>query len=124
MGGDKLMPAVSGIEEDSPQATRIAKRRGEIFKTKYLPHLKPFPDARRLVAAMKARGFTLWPRAPRRRTSCARCSRSPASTSLLDAATSSDDAEESKPEPDIIQAALRKAQRDAGRSRHDRRHAV
>ena len=32
MGGDKLMPAVAGIEEDSPgRPQRSRKRRGEIF---------------------------------------------------------------------------------------------
>ena len=41
MGGDKLMPAVSGIEEDSPEGQRISKRRGEIFKSAYLPALRP-----------------------------------------------------------------------------------
>ena len=35
---------------------------------------------------------------------------------LLDASTSSDDAEESKPDPDIIQAALAKAGAGAGQS--------
>ena len=32
MGGDKLMPAVAGIDEDSSEGKRISKRLGEIFK--------------------------------------------------------------------------------------------
>ena len=39
MGGDKLMPAVAGIEDDSPQGKRIAQRRGEIFKERVAAHL-------------------------------------------------------------------------------------
>ena len=31
MGGDKLMPAVSGIGEESPKGASIGKLRGEIF---------------------------------------------------------------------------------------------
>ena len=45
MGGDKLMPEVSGLEEDSPQGSAIGKRRGEIFTQEFLPTLKPFPDS-------------------------------------------------------------------------------
>jgi beta-phosphoglucomutase-like phosphatase (HAD superfamily) len=41
MGGDKLMPAVAGMEEDSPAGKRISERRGEIFKTRYMPTLRP-----------------------------------------------------------------------------------
>jgi beta-phosphoglucomutase-like phosphatase (HAD superfamily) len=55
MGGDKLMPAVSGISEESSTGEKISKRRGEIFKTTYLPQLQPFPGARDLVAEVKAR---------------------------------------------------------------------
>ncbi len=58
MGGDKLMPELSGIEEDSPQGMAIAERRGEIFKQEFLPRLKPFKDADNLVAAVKDRGLT------------------------------------------------------------------
>ena len=32
MGGDKLMPLVAGIEEDTPKGKEIANRRKQIFK--------------------------------------------------------------------------------------------
>ena len=69
MGGDKLMPEVSGLEEDSPLGSKIAKRRGEIFATEFLPKIQPFKDAGRLVAALKDRGLRWWPPAPRKKTS-------------------------------------------------------
>ena len=43
MGGDKIMPRVSGIEEDSTQGKAIAERRVEILKTQFLPRLRAFP---------------------------------------------------------------------------------
>ena len=46
MGGDKLMPEVSGLEEDSPLGSKIAKRRGEIFTTEFLPKIQPFNGRR------------------------------------------------------------------------------
>src|SRR5436189_1967083 len=55
MGGDKLMPAVSGIEEDSALGQQIAARRGEIFTHELLPTLAAFRDAAALVAAVGAR---------------------------------------------------------------------
>src|SRR5579859_2978576 len=52
-GGDKLLPEVSGIPEDTAQGKAISKRRQEIFKAHYLPHLKPTPGARELLEHMR-----------------------------------------------------------------------
>src|SRR3990170_4346299 len=46
MGGDNLLPRVVGIEAESEQGERISKERSELFKEKYLPGLKPFPQVR------------------------------------------------------------------------------
>ncbi len=59
MGGDKLMPAVAGIEEDSPEGKSVSKRRGEILKDRYLPTLRAFPRVRELVQRFSNDGFTL-----------------------------------------------------------------
>jgi HAD superfamily hydrolase (TIGR01509 family) len=109
MGGDKLMPAVSGIEEDSPLGERISSRRGEIFMATYLPTIKAFSGARELVAAVKARGFTAVAASSAKKDELQALLRIAGAESLLDAATSSDDAEESKPDPDIVHAALAQA---------------
>ena len=45
MGGDKLMPEVSGLREDSVQGTAIAARRAKLFQAEFLPHLEAFRDA-------------------------------------------------------------------------------
>lgn len=109
MGGDKLMPEVSGIEEDSPRGEQISRRRSEIFKTDLLPGLQPFRDAGRLVAALKDRGFTLVAASSARREELKTLLQIAGVDALLDDSTSSDDAEGSKPDPDIIQAALQRA---------------
>src|SRR5512144_202717 len=59
MGGDKLMPRVSGVEEDSHRGQAIAERRASIFKTQFLPTLRAFPRTRELVARLKDDGYTL-----------------------------------------------------------------
>ena len=109
MGGDKLMPAVAGIEGESPQGESIAGRRGEIFRQHFVPALKPFRDAARLVAIVKERGFTAVAASSARKDELKPLLAIASADSLMDAATSSDDAEESKPEPDIINAALKRA---------------
>jgi len=109
MGGDKLMPAVSDIEEDSPLGEKIARRRGEIFKKEFLLTLKPFPGASDLVAAVKARGLTAVAASSASKEDLKALLAIAGVERLMDDVTSSDDAEESKPAPDIIQAALKRA---------------
>jgi len=109
MGGDKLMPSVSGIEEDSPRGRAISKRRGEIFLEELLPHLRPFTDSHQLVAALKERGYTMVAASSAKRDELGKLLEIAGASALLDSSTSSDDANNSKPDPDIVNAALRQA---------------
>ena len=109
MGGDKLMPAVSGISDASPQGEAIAKERGKIFKRDFLPRIKPFRNASRLVAAVKDRGYIAVAASSAAKDELTPLLKIAGAEWLMDAKTSSDDAEESKPEPDIILAALKRA---------------
>jgi phosphoglycolate phosphatase-like HAD superfamily hydrolase len=109
MGGDKLIPAVALIDAESPLGREIGRRRGAIFKTKYLPHLQPFRGAAALAAAIKQRGLTMVAASSAKRDELKTLLKVAGVDALLDGATSSDDAAESKPDPDILQAALKKA---------------
>jgi HAD superfamily hydrolase (TIGR01509 family) len=109
MGGDKLMPEVSGIEEDSPKGSAIAKRRAEIFKQDFLPKLKPFEGASELVAAISGRGMTAVAASSASKEDLKALLAVAGAEHLMDDMTSSDDAEDSKPDPDIIEAALERA---------------
>jgi HAD superfamily hydrolase (TIGR01509 family) len=109
MGGDKLMPAVSELQEDSPLGQQIAERRGEIFKQEFLPKLQPFPGARDLVEAIKQRGYTVVAASSAAKDELTPLLKIAGANALMDAKTSSGDADESKPAPDIVQAALQRA---------------
>jgi phosphoglycolate phosphatase-like HAD superfamily hydrolase len=109
MGGDKLMPRVSGIEEDSARGRAIVKRRGEIFTAEFLPTLTPFRDSDRLVATVKDLGLNAVAASSAKKDELEKLLAVAGAESLMDAATSSDDADQSKPAPDIIHAALRRA---------------
>jgi HAD superfamily hydrolase (TIGR01509 family) len=113
MGGDKLMPKVSGIRQDSPEGEAISSRRAEIFKERFLPTLRPFRDADRLVATLKARGFAVVAASSARKEELEPLLRIAGVLGSLDAETSSDDAEHSKPDPDIVDAALVRAHASA-----------
>ena len=113
-GGDKLMPEVSGIAEDQPEGKRLSDRRREIFKAEWLPRLERFRDADRLVATLKARGFVVVAASSAKKDELGALLKIAGADGVMDAATSSDDADESKPDPDIIQAALQRARVSAG----------
>ena len=114
MGGDKLMPEVSGLTEDSAAGRRVSTRRREIFKEKYLPRLQRFPGSSELVAALKHRGITAVAASSAKKDELRKLLEIAGADALLDGATSSDDAEESKPDPDIVHAALRQAKSEPG----------
>jgi HAD superfamily hydrolase (TIGR01509 family) len=103
------MPAVSGIAEDSTEGASIVRTRSDIFRRKYLPTLKPFRDASRLVAEVKRRGHTAVAASSAKADELKPLLVIAGAASLMDEATSSDDAEESKPAPDIIHAAMKRA---------------
>jgi phosphoglycolate phosphatase-like HAD superfamily hydrolase len=106
MGGDKLMPAVSGIEEDSPLGRAIATDRARVFKRRYLPDLRPFADVRPLVERFVADGFVVAVASSAKQDELQPLLEIAGVADLVPRRTSSDDAEESKPDPDIVQAAL------------------
>lgn len=109
MGGDKLMPAVSGLQDDSPLGRSIAKRRHRLFADRFLPHITPFRDAARLVTEIKRRGHTVVVASSAQRDEVDPLLAIAGVGALMDAVTSSDDADASKPDPDILCAAMRHA---------------
>jgi HAD superfamily hydrolase (TIGR01509 family) len=108
-GGDKLMPEVSGIDPESPEGKRIDERRSRIFLERYLPKLEPFPRARELLERMRADGLALVVATSAKKTEMDPLLEIFGGSELLTARTSSDDAEESKPDADIVTAALARA---------------
>jgi HAD superfamily hydrolase (TIGR01509 family) len=113
MGGDKLIPRVSPFTDDSKEGKRVATRRQEIFAREFLPRLQPFRDATRLVAELKRRGMTAVAASSAKAEELRPLLRIANAEALLDGATSSSDADESKPSPDIIHAALEQAHAEA-----------
>jgi HAD superfamily hydrolase (TIGR01509 family) len=110
MGGDKLLPEVIGIEIDSKRGKALAEERTEHFLTAYAPTIRAFPKVRELLETFRDRGL---------KRVIATSAKENELETLLDRAgvadlitheTTSDDAKgKSKPDPNIIVAALAKA---------------
>lgn len=113
-GGDKLLPEAAGIDADSAKGKKISLRRGEIFQSQFMPNLQPFPGARDLLIRMKQRGLRLAVASSAKKDELHELLRVCQVEDLLEKSTSSDDADNSKPSPDIVQAALKKNNLFAG----------
>ena len=109
MGGDQLMPQVSGVEETSPLGEQIAARRQEIFWKDLLPQVKPLDGSGRLVEALKKRGLTVVAATSASADEVKQLLQIAGVRDMLDGDVTKDDAEQSKPAPDIVHAALAKA---------------
>ena len=113
MGGDKILPELVGLDPDSTEAQRMSERRGEMFRTRELPHLKATPGARDLLLRFRADGYELAVATSAKAADVKATLEQAGVADLIETATSSDDAERSKPDPDIVRAALQRLKRPA-----------
>jgi len=109
MGGDKLVPHVSGLTHDSKAGRRIAARRSEIFRTDFLPHLQPFPRVRELVEQLMADGYRVVIASSAQADELDPLLEIAGIADLIHAQASGNDTKRSKPDPDIVVAALNRA---------------
>lgn len=109
MGGDQIVPKmVPGLTEDEGDGKKIADRRAELIIERYGPKLAPTKGARELVQHMKNAGLKLIIASSATTPELDVLLKAGLVDDLLDEATTSSDAEASKPEPDIVEAALSK----------------
>jgi HAD superfamily hydrolase (TIGR01509 family) len=108
-GGDKLLPELTRLDEESPRGKELVARRSEVFKRTYLPELRPFPGAKQLLERMHQDGLRLVAATSAREDEMNALLEITGAAHLFFRATSSSEAEHSKPDPDIVHAALRKA---------------
>ena len=113
MGGDKVLPELAGIDEDSPDGKRIAKRRGEIFRTRYFPAVRGLPGAQALVSLLVREGHALAVASSARKEELQDLLRCAGVDRLITLRTSSSDVDDSKPDPDVVHAALKQLGADA-----------
>lgn len=108
MGSDKLVPELTGLDHESPEGTRLIERKKAVFEERYLPHLRATHGARPLLERMVADGLTVVIATSAGSDEMRALLQRAGVADLIDDATSSGDVESSKPDPDVIGAALRK----------------
>jgi HAD superfamily hydrolase (TIGR01509 family) len=110
-GGDQLLPVFLTAAELARQGKDLEAHRAVILKQRYLPRMKPFPQVRALFERVRADGKQIALASSANEDEVAIYRTIAGIDDLVDAQTSADDADRSKPCPDIFEAV---AQRLAG----------
>ena len=106
MGGDKLLADLIAIDDDSMLGKTIKTSRANIMKASYLADLGPFHGARMLVDMLRSRGLVCVAVSSASADDIADLLRAAGVADLMDDVICADDADASKPDPDLIQVAL------------------
>jgi HAD superfamily hydrolase (TIGR01509 family) len=107
-GGDQMLPAILSAEVLKEKGEEIEKHRGELFKRECLPRVCGFPAVRPLFERIRSAGQAIVLASSGRAAEVERYQEIAGIRDLVDAVTTKDDAEHSKPCPDIFEAALAK----------------
>jgi HAD superfamily hydrolase (TIGR01509 family) len=105
-GGDQLMPVFLSQDEIEAKGEALEKHRGTILKERYVPAIKPFPGVRDLLKRVRSDGSKVVLASSAKGDELGFYKKVANIDDLIDVETSSDDAEKSKPHPDIFEAAL------------------
>ena len=108
MGGDNFLPAAVEIEKDSSIGEEIARQKSVFFEQDYLGKLMPFPRVPELLEHMRSEGLRLVVGSSSEPEELERLLDIAGATDYLEGQISSGDVENSKPDPDIVHAALDK----------------
>ena len=109
MGGDNLLPKLAHLEADSEQGKAVTETRGQILKSKYLPDLKAFPQVKELLTRLHADGLKLVVATSAKTDEAEALLALTGARDLISEIATTEDAQKSKPDPDILHAALEKS---------------
>ena len=107
-GGDQILHGLLPPDVIEQRGEEIKDFRGELFKRDYLAKARPFPGVRNLFERIRASGRRAVLASSGTGEEVEQYKEIAGIADLIDSATSSDDADRSKPFPDIFQAALAK----------------
>ena len=105
-GGDQLIPVFLNEKEQQRFSESLEKFRGDLWKKQYMHQVRPFPRVRELVKRVKSDGLQIALASSAKSDEVEFYKKVAHIEDLVEEQTSADDAERSKPHPDIFQAAL------------------
>lgn len=106
-GGDQLMPEFLSKDELEAEGEKIETRRTEIVKQRYLSKVTPFPEVRALFERLDRDGIRRVLASSAKHDELEVYKKLVRIEDLVEEETTSEDAEESKPSPDIFNAAVK-----------------
>jgi HAD superfamily hydrolase (TIGR01509 family) len=106
MGADKLLPKTIGINKDTDEGKKLVERCSKIFQERHLPRLRPFEGARDLVQRIRSDGLKALVATSARDEQLTELLKAAHVEDLIEERATASDAKRSKPDPDIVQAAI------------------
>jgi HAD superfamily hydrolase (TIGR01509 family) len=106
-GADRLMPAFLPQDTSRAQKKKIEQFRAALFKEKYLPLVRPFPQVTELFERLQSDGVRIVLGSSCTAEEITRYKEIAGIEDLTECETTSDDADSSKPAPDIFNNALK-----------------
>jgi len=107
-GGDQLMPVFFSKEELERFGKEMEEYRGEIYKRDHLSRVTGFPKVRELFERIRRDDKRIALASSAKKDELEVYKEIARISDLIEAETSADDAEKSKPHPDIFEAALKR----------------
>ncbi|HXT12017.1 MAG TPA: HAD family hydrolase [Candidatus Angelobacter sp.] len=106
-GSDQFLPNFLSKGELQKIGEELSQAHGEIFKREYLPRLRPFPKVRELFKAIRNADGRIALASSSNQKEVEVYETIAQISDLIEKSTTSDDAEKTKPAPDIFNAAMR-----------------
>jgi hypothetical protein len=123
-GGDKLIPEFLSEDAQKDHGKELEEWRGKRFKTEYLPLVRPFSAVPDLLQRVRDAGLRVAIGSSAKKDELGKYLEIARIADLVDVKTSSEDAEESKPAPDIFDVVLQKLGDEGRRRRGGGGHAL
>jgi HAD superfamily hydrolase (TIGR01509 family) len=111
-GGDKLIPIFLSDDEQQDHGKEMEEWRGKRFKSEYLPLVRPFSAVPDLLRRVRDAGVLVAVASSAKKDELGKYLDIAHIADLVEVTASSEDAEESKPAPDIFEVVLKKLKLD------------
>lgn len=107
-GGDKLIPVFLSEREQQDHGKELEEWRGKRFKSEYLPLVRPFSAVPHLLRRVREAGLHVAVASSAKKAELDVYLDLAGITDPVEASTSAEDAEQSKPAPDVFEIVLKK----------------
>ena len=109
MGGDQFVVAVAGEAVERERGEEVRERHDAIYRERFIDEVRPYPDARPALERLRSLELKVVLASSAKDDEIERYLDLLDARNLVDAWTSSDDVEKTKPHPDLLEVAIDEA---------------